>query len=313
MRLMTRFNSSFLAIAVTVALAACGGGGGGGGSTGPIPGTPQPTATPAVLGNAAGRVLDLDNGNPIPGATVVIGNTTIVGATAPATLPGDDKTAATANDGTFTISNLNLGTRTYACGGTGSGDGYCTGTTVTNVAFIEIFTSDHITLHGYAKIAAGSNAIADLKVTKPTAADTARLAKVNQYRNTTNAPPASLDEYLTEGARFFVNYTPPTGAVEGTDPDQGPNGPNFSPNSRYHSRGGYLPNSDYENIGGGSCLGNGGSLTSPEDDFYIEGTTGGHYQHMMDPTHVLVGFAETTPTGTYNCFGAVEDYTTVPQ
>jgi uncharacterized protein YkwD len=310
-------NSSFFQagafLVAVAALAACGGGGsssGGGGVLPPGGGStavpnPSPTATATAPGttgtSATGRVLDLDSRTPIAGATVVVGNTAIIAASAPSTLPGDDKSATTAADGTFTISGLNAGTRTFTCGGTNVGDGYCTGTTVGNAAFVHVFTSDHIALHGYAKIVSSTNVIGDLKVSTPTSDDLARLAKLNQYRATTGAPAAVLDEALTEGARFYSAYlgTAPSGTVIGQDPDQGPNGPNYSPNSRYHSRGGFLSTQDWENIGGGSSS---GPVTSAEDGYYLEGSSGGHYQNMMNPLNVMVGLG----------FGE-EDFTTAPQ
>lgn len=310
------------AIMLAAFLAACGGGGsstGGGGGVIPPGGgspspTPSPTATATAPGttgtSASGRVLDLTSGAPIAGATVVIGNTAIIAASAPATLPGDDKSATTAADGTFTVSGLNAGTRTFICGGTTTGDGYCTGTTLSNVAFVHVFTSDHITLHGYTKIVSGANAVGNLIVTMPTPADLTRLAKLNQYRATTGAPPAVLDEALTEAARFYVNYSPPSGAVEGTDPDQGTNGPNYSPNSRYHSRGGFLSTQDHENLGGGPCPGQ--PVTSPEDGYFIEGPSGGHYQNLMNPANVLVGLGLGT-ANSFGCQGGEEDFTTAPQ
>jgi Cysteine-rich secretory protein family len=327
----TKKSSLFKAGAFLVAvaaLAACGGGGstssGGGGVLPPGGGAtavpnPSPTATATAPGTtgttASGRVLDLDSGTPIAGATVVIGNTPIVAASAPSTLPGDDKSATTAADGTFVVSGLNVGTRTYTCGGSATGDGYCAGTTVSNAAFVHVFTLDHIALHGYVKIVASANAIGDLKVTKPTSADLTRLAKLNQYRATTGGPAAVLDEYLVEAARFYTTWSNTATAsqmpVEGEDLDQGTSGPNYSPNSRYHARGGFLPNQDWENIGGGVC--NGAPVTTPEDDFFAEGSTGGHYQNMMNPQNVLVGLALAPPIGSNNCQGGEEDFSTAPQ
>jgi hypothetical protein len=317
------------AVLSTAALVACGGGGssfnggggvlppGGGPTSAPFSPAPTPTATPtgSVGTSATGRVVDLTSGAPIAGATVVIGNTAIVAASAPATLPRDDKSATTAADGTFVVSGLNAGTRTYSCGGTATGDGYCAGLTVANAAFVHVFTSDHVALHGYAKIVAGANTIGDFKVTTPTSADLTRLAKLNQYRATTGAPPAVLDEYLVEAARFYTTFlataTPADVPSIGLDAAQGTNGPNYSPNSRYHSRGGFAPNQDWENIGGGVC--NGAPVTTPEDQFYGEGPTGGHYQNLMNPQNVLVGVALGPAVGANNCQGGEENFTTAPQ
>ena len=96
------------------ALAACGGGGGGGRSAPPsVPAPPltAPTSAPApTLQSVSGTVVSIPQGSygtaaspqvPLAGATVVIGNALIEGATLPPTLPGNDVVATSDATGRF--------------------------------------------------------------------------------------------------------------------------------------------------------------------------------------------------------------------
>jgi hypothetical protein len=53
-------------------------------------------------------------------------------------------------------------------------------------------------------------------------------------------------------------------------------------------------------------------VTSPEDGYFLEGPSGGHYQNLMNPANVLVGLGLGT-ANSYGCQGGEEDFTTAPQ
>lgn len=81
-----KFSVAFFAVAIlTVALCGCGGGGGGSASPGPEPRGATVTGT----------VLDAATGGPVAGASIAVGT----------------RGAVTADDGTYTVSNVPTGSQ----------------------------------------------------------------------------------------------------------------------------------------------------------------------------------------------------------
>lgn len=268
-----------------IALAACGGGGGsatgGGGGGGGLPPTPTPSPNPTLGVASSGRVIDLDSGAPIAGATVVVGTTLILGSTPPPSLPAGDVSAATKADGSYLISPAPTGT-----------------------PYVHVFTTDHVTLH--ARIAAPSpgGTFADVKITKPTADELAELNDPSVGLNTVRAQvgikAVSFDEYAVEAARAWSARLSLTGLYTLADPSQPSGSANASIFDEYFTRNGLVGSASsgsvaFANLGGGSPNSPG---TSGMQGWLAEKSSNGpHYQNLVSPAANWVGFGNTNCAG----------------
>jgi uncharacterized protein YkwD len=259
-----------------VALSACGGGGGGtipsgGGGGAPTP-TPSPTPTVSTTpasATATGRLVDYTTGSPIAGAVIIAGATLVIGATPPPSVPTGDAQTTTAADGSFTVPVT-----------AGSGN-------------VMAFASGYITLHAPETYTAGTNPLGTLKVSAPTADDTAWLVAINQDRATYNAPPVVMDERLTEATRLWVAYEAANGRFEDSDPLA--SGPYTTSISVYGSLGAYnVPVAQNGAGGGPSATG-----TDAEAVFRSEGPTGPHFSTIINQSARWVGL------GGASCRGAI--------
>lgn len=289
-----RFNSlhKFALLAfTTVALAACGGGPSG--TTGPIPPAPTPTPHASPL-SAAGHVYDLDNGQPLAGATVVIATTLYTGATPPPGVPA----ATTAADGSYTLTPTTLGPN-----------------------YVYVYAANHATLHQTLELNTVATTVRDLKVTTPTAAETAWLALINADRAAYGhgAGPLIFDESALEAGRYWaafmatngyyahcIPYTACSGLATSNPPSYQPYDDN--PSDRYaHFFGIDYP---YENIGAlylGTFADDENQITSERNNCpggiasgCPSSETTGHWINLVDPTRVWAGVGIANNGQTFN-------------
>jgi uncharacterized protein YkwD len=257
-----------------VALSACGGGGGGtipsgGGGGAPTP-TPTPTPTVSTTPGSAtgtGRLVDYTTGSPIAGAVIIAGATLVIGATPPPSVPTGDAQTTTAADGSFTVPVT-----------AGSGN-------------VMAFASGYITLHAPETYTAGTNPLGTLKVSTPTADDTAWLAAINQDRATYNAPPVVMDERLTEATRLWTTYEANNGRYVDSDPLAPV--PYTTSITVYASLGAYNVPVSQNQTGGAS----GSTGVDAEAAFRAEGPTGPHFTTIINGTARWVGLGRATCKG----------------
>ena len=306
-----------LGVTVSAGLAACGGGStsvstvagvapvGGAPSaaaSAPVP-APSPTALPTTsTQSSAGRVVDYTSGAPIANAIVYVGQTLILGATPPPTVPAGDVQTTTAADGTFSIRNLTP--TTIACVlPNPTAPTTSNGVVSTCTANVMVFTTDHITLHTPIQLSAP---IGTLKVSTASANDTAWLQAINNDRAKYGAAPVVMDERLMEAARLWNAYEAANG--RSADTDTLAPAPYSTSVSLSGSFGGYDDQVAQNGTGGSSSTSSG---QFAESQFATEGPTGPHFSTIIAGSERWTGFGEAPCQGTTisPCHFGAEAYT----
>jgi hypothetical protein len=236
------------ALLTLCALVACGGGGSTG-STGSVIPTPTASASasatpspgPSAGTQATGQVLSYDNGAPIAGAQVYVGNTLIVGGTPPPTVPSGDVTATTTSTGAFTLTSVPASTV--------STSGLQGALPTTSPEYIEIFANGYATLHELVAVPTSGATLGIFKITQPTAQEQAELTAMNSDRASGGDNPVVFDNSLELASRYWANFAVTNNISGGDDTLNGPTAPDYSPGSRWAMYGGFYANG-VENIGG---------------------------------------------------------------
>jgi hypothetical protein len=252
--------------------------------------TPSPTTLPLTV---QGTVRDLgsqryaaDGGSPgaaIAGATVVVGPTLVVDATAPPRLPAGDAQSVTTGDGSYAVTGYAAGSPTYVMVFPAAGDA-------------------HVPSHALATITNGQ--MRPVYLYAPSATEKAELAQINADRTSNGVGAVAFDEIALETARAHADFMATNGYYAhcipmsncapgiGTPPTVFP-AQYASPNDLYNFLGGALrltPGANYtENIAG-----NAGSWSAADAFFMSEkGTSNtGHYDQIVYPAHNWVGIGD---------------------
>jgi hypothetical protein len=157
--------------------------------------TLPPSAIAAAPQTVSGAVRDLGAqryaadggvpGDPIAGATVIIGNVLVLGVTVPSAIPRGDIAATTGADGTYTVSGYDRRGTTYVMVFPPAADG-------------------HLSLHGRADITDGK--MRPLYLYQPSAVEQAELSRINSDREETIARLLIPDEIAFETARAHADF-----------------------------------------------------------------------------------------------------------
>lgn len=311
--LRTLIAGATLTLAAT--LAACGG---GGGSSSILPGggggaTPTPTATPTPpppTAQAAGRVTDAEtNGNPgVAGATVKIGTS----FDATGTITGVVATATTAADGSYSVPVPLTTSLPISNGISQNASDPPAGTS--NAFFAQVDAGGFVSAHKIMYLHTGATSVPTYAIAHPGLNDAAALARVNSDRASlgsgTGKNPVALDSDATLMARFAT-------MTEGAQGFFNHNYPNTTNNvaKSYQCTAALSFCAHYYNSSENESLG--GDVLTQEDGYIAEGPTGGHYQAVMNPKNVWVGFAQylgASPAGSsspQSMYGA-QEYITTP-
>ena len=206
-----KLRCGVLAVALAAAglLAGCAGGGSTPGGTVPLGSSnvaSQPVSpSSAVVATLSGVVADLPYdgtsrapgysvlpngksepaGAPIGGAAVYVGPQILTGTTPPASVPAGFAATTTAADGTFRVTTAPAG----------------------NVA-VTIFAPAPYTaiLHRDVTLVHGTPTAETYELTRPTAAESAWLATLNETRADFGVPATSIDEAALESARYWTDF-----------------------------------------------------------------------------------------------------------
>lgn len=288
-------------------LAACGGGTGSVSAPAVVPqtSTPAATTTPPTA-QLQGKVVDAEStGSPgIAGATVRIGTAFRLGM-----ISGVIATATTAPDGSFTAPVPLTTSLPAAIPIPGSGTATAPPQT-TNTLFVQVDATGFVPYHNVVFLWVGAVSAPSFAIAHLGPNDMAALATLNADRarlgTGDGTTPLLLDSNATLTARFATITEATQGFFSHTYPGtQTPVGGTFYCPLTYFC-GRYYAASESEVLGG--------DIVSQELGYIAEGPSGGHYQAVISPTNVWVGFGQASglpPVGGQGTANyAAQDYIT---